>query len=63
MNVIGYDPDLQQMESYARMFIGLGLHSVEMIIALCKEKHVAEFKWMLKFHKEQFLSRANLKDN
>jgi hypothetical protein len=63
MNLIGFDPDLKQMELYARKFVELGLHSVEMINALCTADDVAEFSWMLKFHKRQFLSRANLKED
>jgi hypothetical protein len=63
MKVIGFNPNLKQMESYARSFIGLGLHSVEMIIAHCTAHDVAEFSWMLKFHKRGFLSGANLKED
>jgi hypothetical protein len=50
---IGFDPDLGDMETYAREFIKLGLHSVEMIVNICKAKDVAKFDWMRIFHRRQ----------
>jgi hypothetical protein len=60
-NVIGYDPKLEQMESYARSFIAIGCHSVEMIIDHCNADDVDGFSWMLSMHKKVFLLYANLK--
>jgi hypothetical protein len=60
MNVIGFDPDLKQMEFYAGKFIGVGFHSVECIIAFCTADDVAGFSWMLPFHKRMFRSGVNL---
>ena len=49
--VIGCTAIQEEMESYARNCIGLGLHSVEIIVSACTKEEVAGFDWMKRYHK------------
>jgi hypothetical protein len=49
--VIGCEPFQEEMESYARKCIDLGLHSVGMIVSLCTKEDVTGFDWMKRYHK------------
>ena len=59
-DVIGYNPDKEEMKEYAKQFIEISLHSSQMIRDLLPANRVAAFFWMKEFHRQQFLSNANL---
>ena len=53
-NIIGFDPDMKDMKSYADKFIHLGLHSAEMIEAMCTQEFLnTNCLWMKPFHRIQ----------
>ena len=59
--VIGNDPDPQEMKEYAQKFFDEGLHSPQAIQELCTSEDVDGFDWMKRVHKVAFKHCANLK--
>jgi hypothetical protein len=53
-DIIGYNPDEDEMNAYARELNNLGLHSVTMIQNECTPDEVESFDWMKPFHKKRF---------
>lgn len=53
-DIIGYNPDEDEMNGYARELNNLGLHSVTMIQNECTPEEVEGFGWMKPFHKKRF---------
>ena len=60
VTVIGCNPIQEEMDAYARKFITIGLHSIDMIISACTKEDVADFDWMSKFHKRRVASALSL---
>jgi hypothetical protein len=43
---VGYDPIPEEMEPYARKFMFLGYHSVDMIVNVCTKEDITGFDWI-----------------
>ena len=54
--VIGYDPNIAEMDGYAEKFLDLGLTSVDQIKAECTTQEILEFDWMKSKHRIKFLT-------
>jgi len=57
--VIAFDPNMTEMERYARKLLDIGLHSVEKIRTDCTGQDIASFKWMKPFHKRRIAAWAH----
>ena len=60
---IGFGAAPKEMERYAEHFFREGLHSPEMIVALCQApQYFSNFRWMKHSHKQAYQFHRELKD-